>query len=170
MTRRWSSGRLFLEAGAALVAFSRCYPPTISTSNGSRATVQQWGIYIADAVAKTVKSGPFPTPLFRPSKSTIFHSIISTPRPPHPMPGNAPDMSPPHTLGNLRAMLSHHRVLAYPSNRDVLWARRGASPTWLDSHQSVGAAWASRSQPVLSGICAGMEKIRLSLPSRRIHR
>ena len=55
--------------------------------------------------------------------------------------------SPP--LGNLRTMLSHHRVLAYRSNRDRIRGDRGAPPIWLDTHQSVGpAAWVHRSQPL----------------------
>ena len=52
-------------------------------------------------------------------------------------------------LGNLRTMLSHHRVLAYRSNRDRLRVERGARPIWMDSHQSVGpAAWVHRLQPL----------------------
>ena len=37
-------------------------------------------------------------------------------------------------------MLSHHRVLAYRTNRDRLRADRGASPIRTDSHQTVGPA------------------------------
>ena len=38
-------------------------------------------------------------------------------------------------------------MLAYRANRDLI--RRGALPTWLDSHQSLGAAsWSYWSQPV----------------------
>ena len=46
-------------------------------------------------------------------------------------------------------MLSHHRVLAYRTNRDRLRENRGAPPIWLDTHQSVGpASWSRRSQPL----------------------
>ena len=52
-------------------------------------------------------------------------------------------------LGNLRATLSHQRVLANRTNRDLIGSGRGASPTWLNSHQSIGAAsWSYRSQPL----------------------
>ena len=48
-----------------------------------------------------------------------------------------PACSPP--LGNFRAMLSHHRALAYRIHRDSGRAGRGAPPVWLHSHQSAGA-------------------------------
>ena len=58
-----------------------------------------------------------------------------------------PDGTP--VLGNLRSMLSHHRVLAYRSIRDRLRLARGAPPIWLDSHQLVGpSAWFHRSRPL----------------------
>ena len=46
-------------------------------------------------------------------------------------------------------MLSHHRVLAYRTNRDLIRAKRGAPPVWEDSHQTVGAtAWFSQTRPL----------------------
>ena len=61
----------------------------------------------------------------------------------------SPVRSPSPPLGNLRSMLSHHRLLAYRINRDRLREDRGAPPIWLDSHQSVGpASWSRRTQPL----------------------
>ena len=46
-------------------------------------------------------------------------------------------------------MLSHHRVLAYRANRDLIRAQRGAPPIWENSHQWVGAtSWFSRPRPL----------------------
>ena len=51
-------------------------------------------------------------------------------------------------LGDLRATLIHHRVLAYRSNRNIIRIQRGALPIGHISHQSVGATtWFHRSQP-----------------------
>ena len=52
-------------------------------------------------------------------------------------------------LGNLRLMLSHHRVSAYRSNCDRLHPERYALLIWLHSHQSVEPiSWSRRSQPL----------------------
>ena len=64
-----------------------------------------------------------------------------------------PDGPPP--LGNLRSILSYHRVLAYRSNWDRLRHKRGAPPIGFDSHQSVRpACWSLRTQPVLQRVLA----------------
>ena len=57
------------------------------------------------------------------------------------------DGAPP--LGNLRSMLSYHRVIAYRANRDKIREHRGAHPIWSSSHQAKGTtSWIHRGQPL----------------------
>ena len=107
----------------------------------------QWGIYLADALAKNRDIGSFPhssIPSIR-IHTIPLQDILLESTPLDSWRWAGPDGSPP--LGNLRATLSHQRVLAYRTNRDLIRSGRGASPTWLDSHQSMGAAsWSYRSR------------------------
>ena len=102
----------------------------------------QWGIYIADALTKirdisSLSYSLIPT-LSIPNIS--LPELLFTVIPPGAWQWAGPDGTPP--LGNLRTTLSHHRVLAYLSNRDHIRASQGAPSMWLASHQSVGeAAW-----------------------------
>ena len=76
-----------------------------------------------------------------------LEDILRVSNPPTTWQWIGPDNTPP--LGNLRAMLSHHRVLAYRTNRDRLRTDRGALPIWTDTHQTVGpASWLCRSPPL----------------------
>ena len=161
ITRRWSPGHSFLEAGAALIASSRAYlsdsihlqwtkgHPERTDTPPAAWTRQQWGIYLADALAKNRDIGALPhspIPTIRP-RTVPLHDILLDSTPLDSWQWTGLDRSPP--LGNLRAALSHHRVLAYRSNRDSIRNNRGAPPVWLDSHQSVGAtAWTPRALPL----------------------
>ena len=161
ITRRWSPGQGFQEAGAALVSSCRAYlsdaislkwtkgHPERSAHPPSTWSRQQWGIYLADAVSQNrdIRSLPHsPIPILQ-THSVSLHDILSTANPSDSWQWTSPDGSPP--LGNLRTLLSHHRVLAYRANRDRIRADRGAPPIWLDTFQSVGpAAWVHRSQPL----------------------
>ena len=161
ITRRWSSGRSFLEAGAALVSSSRTFlsdqiqlkwikgHPEQSDTPPAAWSKHQWGIYLADALAKNRDIGSLP---FSPVPTIQIHPVLL-----HDMQMSTPphdawqwlgaEGSPP--LGSLHALTSHHRVLAYRTNRDNIRTTRGAPPIWEDSHQSFGAfSWFSRPQPL----------------------
>ena len=161
VTRRWSTGPSFLDAGAALVTSNRSYlsdrihlqwtkgHPERSDTPPAAWTRTQWGIFLADALTKNrdIGSLPYsPIPSIRTHTLTLQDILLES------TPGDSwqwmgPGHSPP--LGNLRATLSHHRVLAYRSNRDMIRRGRGAPPMWLDTHQSVGAAaWTPRALPL----------------------
>ena len=141
ITRRWSSGRSFLEAGAALVSSSRAYlsdqiqlkwikgHPERSTTPPSAWSKQKWGIYLTDALSKNcvIASLPFsPVPSIQIHSVPLHEILISTPLP-DSWQWVGPEGLPP--LGSLRAMLNLQRVVAYRSNRDSLRAARGASPS-----------------------------------------
>ena len=160
ITRKWTPGHSYQEAGASLVSSCRAYlsstislkwvkgHPERSEHPPSAWSRQQWGIYIVDALSKnrdlsSLRHSPVPSirhhhlslqAMLQLTPSTSWHWI-------------GPDSAPP--LGNLRSMLSYHRVLAYRTNRDRLREDRGAPPIWLDSHQSVGpASWSRCTQPL----------------------
>ena len=112
-------------------------------------TRQQWRIYLADALAKNreISSLPqSPNPVPQVNQITLSE-LLSIVNPFGTWQWTNNDGAPP--LGNLRSMLSHHRVLAYRANRDHLRALRGAPPIWSSSHQLVGAStWLHRDQPL----------------------
>ena len=159
ITRRWTPGHSFQEAGASLVSSCRAYlSPTISLKwtkghperselPSSAWSRQQWGIYLADALSQNRDIGSLPSspiPTIR-CYHLSLQDVLQIAPPPPSWQWLGPDRSPP--LGNLRTMLSHHRALAYRTNRDHLRSDRGALPIWRDSHQSVGlTAWLRRSQ------------------------
>ena len=161
ITRRWSTGRSFLDAGAALVTSCRTFlserihlkwlkgHPERSDIPPTAWSKQQWGICLADALAKNrdISSLPFsPVPILH-THSIPLHDILTTTSPPGTWQLLSPEGTPP--LGSFHAMLSHQRVLAYRVNRDLIRATRGAPPIWVDSHQSVGASsWFPRPQPL----------------------
>ena len=160
ITRRWSSGDSFLERGLQWLPPDHT-SPTASTSNGRRATQsarippQLYGpANNGESIlpthwprtAKSVHSPHSPIPSVR-LHTIPLQDILLESTPLDSWPSAGPEGSPP--LGNLRATLSHQRVLAYCTNRDLIRSGRGASPTWVDSHQSMGAAsWSHRSQPL----------------------
>ena len=161
ISRRWSTGRSFLEAGAALVMSSRAAlsehiqlkwikgHPERSDVLPAAWTRQQWGIYMADALAKSRSIGSLPhSPIpFLQSNTIPFHNLLTAVPPASYWHWAGPVGHPP--LGNLRAMLSHHRARAYRTNRDALRAQRDAPPIWMDTLQTVGAKiWLHRSQPL----------------------
>ena len=161
INRRWSPGSSFQEAVAALVASCRAYlsdsislkwtkgHPERSEQPPSAWSRHQWGIYLADAISKNKDIGSLPhSPIpFLRTLSVSLPDILTASNPLHSWQWLRPDGTPP--LGNLRSMLSHHRVLAYRSHRDSLRHARGAPPIWLASQQSVGpAAWSHRSLPL----------------------
>ena len=149
-----------LDAGAALVTSCRAYlsdrislkwlkgHPERSDTPPVAWSKQQWGIYLADALTKNrdIPSLPFsPVPVLQ--THTIQSHDILTQFPLCTWLLHGWEGTPP--LGNLHAMLSHHRVLAYRANRDHLRAIRGAPPIWVNSHQSVGAhSWFPRPRPL----------------------
>ena len=158
--RKWTPGHSFQEAGASLVSSCRAYlshsislkwvkgHPERSETPHSSWSRQQWGIYIADALSKNRDLGSLPhSPI-----PTIRLHHLSLPdvlrvTPPTLWQWIGPDSTPP--LGNLRSMLSHHRVLAYRTNRDSYREDRGAPSIWVTSHQTVGpASWLRRSLPL----------------------
>ena len=104
---------------------------------------------MADALAHSRDIGSLPhSPIpFLRSHAIPFQHFLTTVSPPSSWHWAGPEGLPP--LGNLRAMLSYHRALAYRMNRDALRAQRGAPPIWLDTLQTAGAtAWLHRSQPL----------------------
>ena len=161
INRRWSPGSSFQEAGAALVASCRAYltasislkwikgHPERSEQPPSAWSRHQWGIYLADAISKNRDIGSLPhspIPALRIITFTLS-DILTAANPPDSWQWMGSDGTPP--LGNLRSMLSHHRVRSYRSHRDSLRHARGAPPIWLDTQQSVGpAAWSHRSLPL----------------------
>ena len=99
---------------------------------------QQWGIYMADAITKNREIGTLP---HSPIPSLRIHQIpfsdlCATITPSDSWQWSDHAGAPP--FGNLRSMLSHHRVLAYRANRDNLRTRRGAPPIWSSSHKAIG--------------------------------
>ena len=158
INRRWTPGKAFQAAGAALVTAARTLlsstltvhwtkgHPERSDTPVSAWTRQQWGIYVADALAKNkdVSTLPHsPIPVLR-SHQISLHDLLSTVTLPNSWQWTDNDHEPP--LGNLRSMLSHHRAIAYRVNRDHLRATRGAEPIWSDSHLlttiTSGRTWA----------------------------
>ena len=92
ITRRWSSGRSFLDAGAALVTSCRSYLSNRihlkwlkghserSDTHLAAWSKQQWGIYLADALAKNrdISSLPSsPVPILQ-THSIPFHDILTS--------------------------------------------------------------------------------------------
>ena len=161
INRRWSPGPSFQEAGAALVASCRAYlsdsislkwikgHPERSEHPPSAWSRHQWGIYLADAISKNRDIGSLPhspIPTLR-IHTVSLPEIMTAANPLNSWQWLQSDGTPP--LGNLRSMLSHHRVRAYRAHRDLLRQTRGAPPIWLGSQQSVGpAAWFHRSLPL----------------------
>ena len=140
ITRRWSPGHAFTEAGAALVSASRLYlsesislqwvkghPERFDTPHTAWSR-HQWGIYIADGLKnRDISSLPFsPIPSIRTHTIPLSDTLSSTPHM-----GSwswlGQDCTPP--LRNLRLLLSHHRALAYRSNRDSLRVQFGSHHT-----------------------------------------
>ena len=161
ITRRWTPGHSFQEAGAALVSSCRAYlSPKVSlqwTKGHPERTElppsawsrQQWGIYLADALSQNRDFGSLPhspLPTLR-CHHLSLQDMLQVATPPLSWQWLDPARTPP--LGNLRTMLSHHRARAYRTNRDRLRSERGALPIWHDSHQFVGPTpWSRRSQPL----------------------
>ena len=100
ITRRWSTGRSFLDAGAALVTSCRTYlsdrihlkwlkgHPERADTPPAAWSKHQWGIYLADALAKNrdIPSLPFsPVPTL-PTHPIPFQDILTTTPP--LVPGN----------------------------------------------------------------------------------
>ena len=138
ITRRWSPGLTFTEAGASLVTSCRSYlsasisiqwikgHPERSDTRPSAWSRQQWGNHIADSVSKhrDVGSLPFsPIPTLRPH-TIPFPALLASIPAMRTRQWIGPDCAP--LLGNLRHLLSLHRALAYRANRDFLRGRRGA--------------------------------------------
>ena len=111
ITRRWSSGRSYLEEGAALMASSQsCLSeqiylkwlrghPERSDTPAAAWSRQQWNIYIADAAAKTWEIGSLPhspVPILQ-IHSIPFHDILT--RSSAPKPGIGQDRRAPHCWG-----------------------------------------------------------------------
>ena len=100
ITRRWTPGKAFQAAGAALVTAARFLlsstltvqwmkgHPERSDSPVSAWTRQQWGIYVADALAKNKTSVHFHTPPYQYYEPTRSHYMTSCPRSPCPIHGN----------------------------------------------------------------------------------
>ena len=161
ITRRWTPGRAFLDAGAALVTAARALlspditvqwtkgHPERSNSPPINWTRQQRGIYVADALTKnrdvsTLPHSPIPVLQIH---QIAFQDLLSTVTPSHLWHWADNDNAPP--LGNLRSMVSLFRALAYRANRDHLRAQRGAAPIWSDSHLAASATpWLKQGQPL----------------------
>ena len=150
ITRRWSPGLAFTEAGASLVTSCRSYlsasisiqwikgHPERSDAPPSSWSRQQWGNYVADGLSKIrdIESLPFsPIPTIRTQTIPLTALLASIPAM-RVWQWIGPDCTPP--LGNLRHLLSHHRTLAYRANRDSLRGRRGAPPIWVASYLPQG--------------------------------
>ena len=161
INRRWSPGSSFHEADAALVASCRANlsdsislkwikgHPERSEQPPAAWSRHQWGIYLTDAISRNRDTGSLahsPIPTLR-ILTFFLPDILTAANPLNSWQWVRSDGTPP--LGNLRSMLSHHRVLAYRSHRDSLRHALGAPPIWLDSQQSVGpAALSQSSQPL----------------------
>ena len=161
ITRRWTPGSAFHATGAALVTAARALlSPTITVQwtkgHPERSdtpppawTRQQWGIFLADALTKhrdvgTLPHSPIPHLRVCP---VLLRDLLASITPSPVWQWADKDSAPP--LGNLRATLSHHRVLAYRVNRDQIRAFRGAPPIWSSSHQTMGpCSWLHRRQPL----------------------
>ena len=165
INRGWSPGQAFTEAGAALVSASRHYlsesislqwvkgHPERSDAPHSAWSRHQWGIYIADALTKNrdISSLQFsPLPFLRTDVIPITDILSSTPHI-----GSwlwlGQEGTPP--LGNLRLLLSHHRALAYRSNRDTLRALRGAPPTGLNHTAHLGSSLRPSALNLFGPVC-----------------
>ena len=148
-------------SGAALVASSRSYlsdyihlrwtkgHPERTDTTPATSTCTQWGIYLADALAKNRDIGSLPQPSIPSIRlyTIPLQDILLESTHVDSWQWARPERSSP--LGNLRATLRHQRMLACRTNRDLIRSDRGASLMWLDSHQSMGAAsWFSRAQPL----------------------
>ena len=161
ITRRWTPGRAFQDTGATLVTASRALRsdsiklhwikghPERSDVLPSSWSRQQWGIYIADALTKNREIGSLPhSPI--PSIRILqipLSDLQATITPAGTWQWADNVGAPP--LGNLRSMLSHHRVLAYRVNRDKIRTQRGAPPIWSSSHQALGlTSGIHRGQPL----------------------
>ena len=127
----------------------------------------------ADAMAKNKEIGSLPhsrVPTLR-IHSIPFHEMHTAASSPEAWQWARLEGSPP--LGNLRTMLSHHRVRAYRLNRDVL--RAPGRLTQLDGLSVIGGGGCQgygngSNHSVPAGIFVGTEKIRRSPPTHRTHR
>ena len=94
---------------------------------------QQWGIFIADRLAKSQDICSLP---YSPIPTIPLPDLLRTMPPQGAWQWAGPACSPP--LRNLRSTLSYHWALAYRTNRDTLRGHRGAPPLWLASLLSTG--------------------------------
>ena len=140
ITRRWSPGLAYTEAGASLVTSCRSYlsdtislkwikgHPERSDTPHLTWSRHQWGNYIADGLSKNRDIGSLPhspIPTIRTHIIPLADILARVPAM-DVWQWVGPDRAPP--LGHLRHMLSHHRSLAYRANRDSLRGLRGAPP------------------------------------------
>ena len=150
LTRRWSPGLTFTEAGASLITSCRSYlsalisvqwikgHPERSDTPPSAWSRQQWGNYLADGLTKHRDIGSLsfsPIPTLR-LYSIPFPALLASIPTSSVWQWIGPDCAPP--LGNFRHLLSLHRAMAYRANRDSLRGHRGAPPIWVASYLPQG--------------------------------